>query len=62
MKLSDSKSHLFGIAVAAVLSSQFAALAGIAAYGLFGERLSRIQLAGVVTVVVGVAVLSALRA
>jgi drug/metabolite transporter (DMT)-like permease len=51
-----------GIAIAAVLSSQFAALAGIAAYFLFGERLSRIQLAGVVTVVVGVAVLSALRA
>jgi drug/metabolite transporter (DMT)-like permease len=48
--------------VAAVLSSQFAALAGIAAYILFGERLSRLQLAGVVTVVVGVAVLSALRA
>jgi drug/metabolite transporter (DMT)-like permease len=51
-----------GIAIAAVLSSQFAALAGIAAYFLFGERLSRIQLAGVVTVLVGVAALSALRA
>jgi drug/metabolite transporter (DMT)-like permease len=51
-----------GIAVAAVLSSQFAALAGVAAYFLFGERLSRIQLAGVVTVLLGVAVLSALRA
>jgi drug/metabolite transporter (DMT)-like permease len=51
-----------GIAVAAVLSSQFAAIAGIGAYFLFGERLSRIQLAGVVTVVAGVAVLSALRA
>jgi drug/metabolite transporter (DMT)-like permease len=51
-----------GIAVAAVLSSQFAAMAGIAAYFLFGERLSRVQLAGVVTVVAGVAVLSALRA
>jgi drug/metabolite transporter (DMT)-like permease len=51
-----------GIAVAAVLSSQFAALAGIAAYVLFHERLSRLQLTGVCTVVVGVAVLSALRA
>ena len=51
-----------GIAVAAVLSSQFAALSGIAAYFLFRERLSRIQLAGVLTVIAGVAVLSALRA
>ena len=51
-----------GIAVAAVLSSQFAAIAGVAAYFLFGERLSRIQLAGVCTVLVGVALLSALRA
>jgi drug/metabolite transporter (DMT)-like permease len=51
-----------GIAIAAVLSSQFAAISGIAAYILFGERLSRIQLTGVVTVVTSVAVLSALRA
>lgn len=51
-----------GIAVAAVLSSQFAAIAGVAAYFLFGERLSRIQLAGVCTVIAGVALLSALRA
>ena len=50
------------IAVAAVLSSQFAGLAALGAYFLFGERLSRVQLAGVCTVVVGVAVLSALRA
>jgi drug/metabolite transporter (DMT)-like permease len=51
-----------GIAVAAVLSSQFAAIAGIAAYFLFHERLSRLQVAGVCTVIAGVAVLSALRA
>ena len=51
-----------GIAVAAVLSSQFASIAGVAAYVLFGERLSRVQLAGVCTVVLGVALLSALRA
>lgn len=51
-----------GIAVAAVLSSQFAALAAVAAYGLFKERLSRIQLLGACTVLVGVALLSALRA
>ena len=51
-----------GIAIAAVLSSQFAALAGVAAYVLFHERLTGIQFAGVCTVIAGVAVLSALRA
>jgi drug/metabolite transporter (DMT)-like permease len=51
-----------GIAVAAVISSQFAVLAAFAGYLLFGERLSRLQLLGIVTVVVGVAMLSALRA
>jgi drug/metabolite transporter (DMT)-like permease len=51
-----------GIAVAAVLSSQFAAISVLVAYLLFKERLGRIQLLGVVTVVAGVAVLSALRA
>ena len=35
-----------GIAVASVLSSQFATLAAVGAYVLFGERLSRIQLVG----------------
>jgi drug/metabolite transporter (DMT)-like permease len=51
-----------GIAVAAVLSSQFATLATVGAYALFGERLSRIQLAGVTSVIAGVTLLSALRA
>jgi uncharacterized membrane protein len=51
-----------GIAVAAVLSSQWATIAAVAAYALFRERLSRIQLIGVCTVAVGVALLSALRA
>ncbi len=51
-----------GIAVAAVISSQFAALTAVAAYVLFRERLSRVQLLGVSAVLVGVAVLSALRA
>jgi drug/metabolite transporter (DMT)-like permease len=51
-----------GIAIAAVLSSQFAALTLLGAYLLFGERLSRLQLAGVGCVIVGVAVLSALQA
>jgi drug/metabolite transporter (DMT)-like permease len=51
-----------GIAVAAVLASQFAAIAAIAAFVLFGERLARIQVAGVAAIVAGVAVLSALQA
>lgn len=51
-----------GIAVTAVLSSQFATIAAVVAYFLFGERLSRLQLAGVTTVIAGVALLSALRA
>src|SRR5436309_1043606 len=51
-----------GIAVSAVLASQFAALAAVAAYFLFGERLARVQLAGVAAIVVGVGVLSALQA
>ncbi len=51
-----------GVAVAAVLASQFAAIAGVAAYFLFRERLTRVQLAGVGTIVCGVAVLTALQA
>ena len=51
-----------GIAIAAVLASQFGALASVAGYYLFGERLTRVQVVGVVTLVAGVAVLSALRA
>ncbi len=51
-----------GIAVAAVLASQFAAFAGLGAYLLFRERLTRLQLAGVVLVIVGVAALSVVRA
>lgn len=51
-----------GLAIAAVLASQFAVLALAGSYVLFGERLSRLQLAGVACVLVGVAALSALRA
>lgn len=51
-----------GIAVAAVLSSQYAALAALVAYILFRERLGRVQLVGVVTVLAGVALISALQA
>ncbi len=51
-----------GIAVAAVLASQFAALAAVAAFVLFRERLTRTQLAGVAAIAVGVAFVSALQA
>jgi drug/metabolite transporter (DMT)-like permease len=51
-----------GIAVAAVLASQFAALAAIAAYFLFHERLSRLQLTGIAVIALGVAVLTAIQA
>jgi drug/metabolite transporter (DMT)-like permease len=50
-----------GIAVTAVLASQFAAVAAIAAYYVFHERLARVQFAGVATIVVGVAVLAGVR-
>jgi drug/metabolite transporter (DMT)-like permease len=49
-----------GLAVAAVLSSQFAALTAVAAYFIHGQRLSRSQLAGLAAVVAGVTLLSAL--
>ncbi len=51
-----------GIAVAAILASQFAALAAVLAYVLFGERLRRVQVAGVAAILVGVAVLTGLQA
>ncbi len=47
------------LAVAAVLASQFAALAAVGAYFTFGERLTRLQLAGLVVVAVGVGLLAA---
>ena len=50
------------IAVAAVLSSQFAAIAALGAFLLFRERLQRIQLVGIVTIVIGITLLSALTA
>ena len=51
-----------GIAVAAVLASQFAAMAAVAAYFLFHERLTRVQLSGIVAIAIGVAVLTAIQA
>jgi drug/metabolite transporter (DMT)-like permease len=50
-----------GIAVSAVLASQFGAIAAGAAFVLFRERLSRVQLVGVVVIVAGVSVLSGLQ-
>ena len=46
------------IAVVAVLGSQFAAIAAVVAYFLFGERLSRMQTVGVVAIVIGVTALA----
>jgi drug/metabolite transporter (DMT)-like permease len=51
-----------GIAVSAVLASQFAAVAAVAAYVLFRERLAPAQIAGVAIVVVGVGALSGIQA
>jgi drug/metabolite transporter (DMT)-like permease len=48
------------IAVAAVLSSQFAAIAAVAAFLLFRERLQRLQVVGVLLIAVGITLLSAL--
>lgn len=50
------------IAVAAVLSCQFAAISAVAAYLLFRERLARPQLAGVLLLMAGVSALSGIRA
>jgi drug/metabolite transporter (DMT)-like permease len=49
------------IAVAAVLASQFAAIAAVAAFLLFRERLSLHQRSGVAAIIVGVALLTAFR-
>ena len=51
-----------GIAISAVLASQFGVLAALAAYALFGERLSRLQTAGVAAIAVGVAALTLIQA
>lgn len=50
------------IAVSAVLASQFAAIAAVAAHFLFGERLSLRQAAGGAIIVFGVALLTAVQA
>ena len=50
-----------GIAVAAVTSSQFGAIAAVVSVVAFGERLRRTQVAGIVIIAVGVAILAALQ-
>jgi drug/metabolite transporter (DMT)-like permease len=50
------------VAVSAVLVSQFATIALVLAYLLFGERITRLQLAGIALVVTGVAGVTVLRA
>jgi drug/metabolite transporter (DMT)-like permease len=49
------------IAVASVLASQFAAIAAVAAFLLFGERLSRRQRLGFVAIASGIAILTIVR-
>ncbi len=48
--------------ITAVIASQFAGIAAIAAFLLYGERLTRVQVAGVVVIAVGVAALAFLQA
>ncbi|MFL5778972.1 MAG: EamA family transporter [Chloroflexota bacterium] len=48
--------------VASVISSQFAAIAAVVAFLLYGERLTRLQTAGVITIVVGVSLLAVVQA
>lgn len=50
------------IAISAVMGSQFAAIAAVAAYVLFRERLGRLQLIGVALIVGGVTTLAAATA
>jgi drug/metabolite transporter (DMT)-like permease len=51
-----------GIAITAVLSSQFAAVASVGAFFVFGERLGRIQILGASLILAGVALLTSLTA
>jgi RimJ/RimL family protein N-acetyltransferase len=50
------------VAISAVLVSQFATVALVLAFLLFGERLGRLQVAGVVLIVTGVTLLAAVTA
>jgi drug/metabolite transporter (DMT)-like permease len=57
--------YVFGarhnLAIAAVLASQFAGMAAIVGWLVFRERLTRVQIVGVVAIVAGVSALSALH-
>ncbi len=55
----DGSRH--SVAITAVLASQYAAVAAITTYLVFGETLSRRQLSGAVLILAGVAVLAAVR-
>jgi drug/metabolite transporter (DMT)-like permease len=48
-------------AVTSVIASQFAAIAAIFAFLVFGERLTKLQTAGVITIAIGVAALSIIQ-
>ncbi len=50
------------LAIAAVIASQFGAVAAVAAFFLLGERLSFVQRSGVVAITVGVAVFASCTA
>jgi drug/metabolite transporter (DMT)-like permease len=50
-----------GLAISAVLASQFAGIAAVVGYVGFRERLGTVQVAGIVTIVAGVSVLSVLH-
>ncbi|HEX5590366.1 MAG TPA: EamA family transporter [Candidatus Limnocylindrales bacterium] len=52
----------YGVAAAAVLSSQFAAIAAVLAFLLFGERLTRVQVAGIAVIALGVGALALMQA
>lgn len=50
------------IPIVAVMGSQFAAISAVAAFLLFGERLARVQVGGVVLIIIGVTVLAGAQA
>jgi drug/metabolite transporter (DMT)-like permease len=47
--------------VASVLASQFAGIAAVVAFFVYGERLGRVQVAGVAVIAIGVALLAAVQ-
>lgn len=49
------------IGITSVLGSQFAAMSAVGAFFFFGERLRRIQIVGILAIVVGVGLLAILR-